>query len=134
MDKDNKNWRFCVVGNIVKTHLDDEGVIRYGTKAFTGGTKVYIPWKWNYIDDREGTFVIGMNRFHRFALEPVDFELLENIRFQIVFKTKVLEIIGWEEAIEGCDSWGRTADDKRGAKAFAERLSARVDELKQNAE
>ena len=118
------------MGNIVKTHLDEEGVVRYGTKAFTGGTKVYIPWKWNCIDDREGTFVIGMNRFHRFALEPVDFELLENIRFQIVFKTTVLEIIDREEVMDGYDSWGRTADDKRGAKAFADRLTRRIEDIK----
>ena len=39
------NWRFGVVGNIVKQHLDNEGIIRYGTKAFTGGTKVYIDGK-----------------------------------------------------------------------------------------
>lgn len=38
----NNNWRFGVVGNIVRQHLDDKGIIRYGTKAFCGGTKVYI--------------------------------------------------------------------------------------------
>lgn len=124
-------WRFCVVGNIVKTHPDEDGVIRYGTKAFTGGTKVYIPWKdWYDIDNREGILVIGLNRFHRYATEYVPFELLENIRFQILFKSTVLRIIGGEETLEGFYSWGRTAEDKRGAKAFAERLSKRIDEVK----
>ena len=37
-----KNWRFGVVGNIVSERIDDEGILRYGTEAFTGGTKVYF--------------------------------------------------------------------------------------------
>ncbi len=33
-----KEWRFGVVGNIIRTHYDEEGILRYGTKAFSGGT------------------------------------------------------------------------------------------------
>ena len=37
-----KNWSFGVAGNIVSKRVDDEGILHYGTKAFTGGTKVYF--------------------------------------------------------------------------------------------
>ena len=37
-----KNWRFCVVGNIIAQHIDADGKLLYGSKAFSGGTKVYI--------------------------------------------------------------------------------------------
>ena len=120
-----RNWRFCVVGNIVKTHLDEDGVIRYGTKAFTGGTKVYIPEKYleECWEDIDTLLVIGLNRFGRYALEyAVPLEFIENIRFQILFKPTVLNIIDYEEIIEGAHCWGRTAADKKDAKAFAEAL------------
>ena len=39
---DDKCWRFCAVGNIVKQHLDENGIVRYGTKAYVGGTRVII--------------------------------------------------------------------------------------------
>ena len=49
-DKPNKNqqtepvqeWRYGVVGNITKTHFDDQGILRYGSSAFCGGAKVYL--------------------------------------------------------------------------------------------
>lgn len=124
-------WRFCVVGNIVKTHADEEGITRYGTKAFTGGTKVYMPGR-RWEEDWDGILAIGRNRFGRYALEDVPLELLENIRFQIVFKTPVLNIILGEEAVDGWDCWGRTAADKREAKAFAARLAEIVEKRKQH--
>ena len=40
--EEKQNWTYCVVGNIKKTHFDEDGMLRYGTAAFTGGTKVYI--------------------------------------------------------------------------------------------
>ena len=111
-----KAWRFCAVGNIVKEHSDGENVF-YGTKAFTGGTKVYI-------NDRSGRLsggditVIGLNRFKRYVLERVPVELVENIRFQRVYKPTVLEIIDYLENMEG-DCWrGRTADDRRALEEF----------------
>ena len=41
-----KNWRFCVVGNIISQHIDADGKLLYGSKAFSGGTKVYIDDLW----------------------------------------------------------------------------------------
>ncbi len=120
MDQD-KQWRFCVAGNIVKSHLDEVGVLRYGTKACTGGTKVYLNGKfWPGESKRIG--VIGLNRFGRYVLHWIPIDLMENIRSQRVFKKTVLAIIDYEEAIEHWLWWGRTAADRREAEAFAERF------------
>ena len=120
MDQD-KQWRFCVAGNIVKSHLDEEGVLRYGTKAFTGGTKVYLDGKgWKELPSTIS--VIGQNRFGRYVLEWVPMELIENVRCQRVFKRTVLNIMDYLERMENWSWWQRTAADRREAEAFAERF------------
>ena len=64
--EDNREWRYCVVGNIVETRIDENGFLRYGTSAFTGGTKVYLCGK--YWDEAYKTItVIGLNRFRKIA-------------------------------------------------------------------
>lgn len=75
-----KNWRFCAVGNIIAQHLDQEGVVRYGTKAFTGGTKVYIYDKSDGLNEGKIT-VIGKNRFKKYAIESVEKQYIENVRY-----------------------------------------------------
>ena len=120
MGKD-KRWRFCVAGNIVKTHVDEEGITRYGTKAFVGGTKVYLEGKYFY-EGQKRVLVIGHNRFGRYALEWIPLELIENIRVQQVFKPTVLKIMDWTEEIEQYGWYGRTGEDKRAAKDLVERL------------
>lgn len=118
-EKKSDNWRFGVVGNIVKQHLDSEGVLRYGTKAFTGGTKVYIDGKgWSH--DRDTVLVIGRNRFGRYAIESVPASLIENVRTQQIYKPKVLEIMDYEEAIEGWAWWKRTSADRKAAEEFVD--------------
>ena len=42
-----KPWKYCVVGNIVRERIDENGVFRRGTVAFKGGARVYIEGK-NY--------------------------------------------------------------------------------------
>ena len=66
MDQDIK-WRFCVSGNIVKSHIGEDGVTYYGTKEYTGGTKVYIDGK-NWAEGMQAIRVIGLNRFKKFEL------------------------------------------------------------------
>ena len=123
-----QKWRFCVVGNIVKTHFDEEGVLRYGTKAFAGGKKVYLCGKYLFdvVDKMDDIFVIGQNRFGRYAFERVPIDLIENVRFKTVFKPHILEIMEWLEEMEGFPWWGRTADDKREAKAFVKAFNERA--------
>lgn len=114
-------WRFGVAGNIVKTHFDEEGVLRYGTKAFTGGTKVYIHGKF-YSEDIAEIGVIGRNRFGRIVLEYIPINLIENFRAQRIYKPTVLEIIDYLEVIEGDSWWGRTAEDRKDAQRFVKRM------------
>ena len=120
-----KNWRFCVVGNIVKSHLDEEGIERYGTKAFTGGTKVYVGGKYMTADlDEMG--VIGLNRFGKYVTENVPVRLIENFRWQAIFKPTVIEIMDYLERLDGWPWWGRTAADKKEVMALAEALNTKL--------
>ena len=49
-----------------RTHYDDQGVLRYGTKAFCGGAKVYLCGK--YWTRKQRTIgVIGLNRYKRYV-------------------------------------------------------------------
>lgn len=115
----NNNWRFGVVGNIVKQHLDIEGVVRYGTKVFTGGTKVYIDGKgWN--NETDTVSVIGRNRFGRYVIESVPVSLIEDVRVQRIYKPTVIQIMCYVEAVEGWTWWKKTSEDKKEAKAFVD--------------
>ncbi len=122
--KSQPQWRHGVAGNITKTHYDEKGILRYGSKAFCGGTKVYLYgkfWPENY--DEIG--VIGLNRFKRWVWESVPVALIENVRYTRVYKPGVLKRMEIEEAIEGADWWKRTAQDKREALAFVQTWNER---------
>ena len=112
-----KEWRFGVVGNITKSHLDEDGQLRYGTKAFTPGTKVFLGGKY-WDSSRDVIGVIGQNRFGRMITEAVPVELIENVRTQIIRHPQVLDIIDYEESMEGWDWWQRTAADKKETQQF----------------
>ena len=56
------DWKYCAIGNIMETHLDEEEMLRRGTKAFAPGTKVYLYGKYWHASDTDIT-VIGLNRF-----------------------------------------------------------------------
>lgn len=114
------DWRFCVVGNIVKKHTDEDGNVFYGTKEFTGGTKVYLDDR-SYLLERGLVSVIGLNRFKRYAVEIVPVELIENVRAQRIYKPTVLKIMDHLESFDGWPWRKRTADDKRAVKAFVEK-------------
>lgn len=115
----NNNWRFCVTGNIIEKHCDSDGNIFYGTKAFRGGTKVYINDK-HLGPESTDAFVIGMNRFKRYVFDVVPLDLIENVRLQRVFKPQILQMIEHDERWEGGIWRERTADDRKGATAFVE--------------
>ena len=118
----NKNlfWRFGVVANVCKSHTDGKGNVFHGTKAFPGGTKVYLSGK-NWDDAKEHIEVIGQNRFGRYALETIPVTLLENVRPQRIFKLTVLSIIDSIENMDGELWWDRTAADRKDTLAFVEK-------------
>lgn len=119
MEMNDNVWRFCLVGNIKFQHSDEEGNTLCGTKAFVGGSKVYIDDRtWGYGNGKAD--VIGLNRFHRYAVESVDIDLIENLRVQRIFKPKVLEIMQHLESLDGWLWRGRTAEDRRMLESFVE--------------
>ena len=115
----NNNWRFCVVGNVTKQHKGEDGKTYYGTKAFKGGTKIYIYRTYRY-EGKKDIAVIALNRFGRFIFESVPVDLIENVRVKTVFEPKVLELMEADEVCEGMEWLGRTKADKRRAEQFVE--------------
>ena len=115
-----KNWRFCAVGNIVAQHVDADGKILYGTRAFSGGTKVYIN-DFTYGLNPGRITVIGQNRHGRIATESVPNDLIENVREQRIFCPRVLKVMDYLEIMDGWTWRRRTAKDKREVQAFVNR-------------
>lgn len=110
-----KEWKYCVVGNIVNERIDESGIIRHGTVAFRGGTRVYLEGKsLHYADDT--IFVIGKNRFGSYAYEKIKRDQIENVRFSKVYKPTIIEkMYPYEEFCW----WGNTEEDGLDAKQFA---------------
>lgn len=117
-----KEWKYCVVGNIVESRVDEEGNLWYGTAAFVGGTKVYLCGK--YWDSTQDTIrVIGLNRRKRFQVIDTPCELIENLRCQRTYKPSVLNLMNnWE--FYDC-WWGNGEEDKREAEEFVQRWCRR---------
>lgn len=89
-------WKYAAAGNIKKSHLDENGIERYGTLTFTGNTKVYLCGKiWN--NERKEIAVLGLCRGKRYYVDRVPVDLIENVRMTKVYTPKVLEIMSnWE--------------------------------------
>lgn len=116
----NPVWRFGVVANITEYHIGEDGKQYRGTKPFTAGTKVYLGGKtWN--ESLKDIRVIGRNRFGRIVLEWISVDCLENVRTQRIYKPHVLEIISYEEHIEGWDWWKRTSSDRKETEEFVKK-------------
>ena len=112
-----RRWKYCVVANIVKTRIDENGILRYGTPAFTGGSKVYLCGKiWNR--NRNGISALGLNRGKRYFVEWVSVDWLENLRVQRVFRPGVLNIMDDMEFEDGW--WQDTPFDLKDTKEFVQ--------------
>ena len=118
---ENIKWKWCAVGNIVRTRIDENGVLRHGTAAFSGGTKVYLCGKYWGASQSEIT-VIGLSRARHFRVCDVPVELIENVRLSQVFKPKVLEIM---DNFEFWDTWWQnTEEDRAEAASFVSRWNS----------
>ena len=94
--------KYCVIGNIVKEHIDEERIVRYGTLPFPGGRKVYISTR--FWDDVGEVTVMGLNRFKsKYILERVPLNLIENIRASKTFDLRVLKLM--QNDFEYRDMW-----------------------------
>ena len=122
----NKNWNFCVAGNIVNTRIDESGILRHGTAGFSEGTKVYLQGKYweEYWKKRGVIMAIGLSRGKRYECLEVPVDAIENVRFQTVFDPKVVSMMDNFEYYGAW--WHRTANDKREAKIFASEWNAKT--------
>lgn len=87
-----QEWRWCLVGNIVKTHeFGETHEIKFGTKQFSAGTKVYMaPIHWG--DGYENIIVIGKpRRGYQYIEIIMRSKYIENLCLQKVFKPAVLK-------------------------------------------
>lgn len=114
-------WRYCVVGNIVKSHYDADGILRYGTSAYVGGTKVYLAGR-NWDFSRDEITVVGLSRGHQQQVHEVPVDLIENVRCQKVYKPSILNVMGNLEF--WLCWWGNTKEDKKAAEEFVARWKA----------
>ena len=116
-------WKYAVAGNIKKSHIDENGILRYGTSAFKGNTKVYLCGR--LLDERllnenrKEISVLGLCRGRRYYVDSVPIDLIENVRLTRVYKPTVLKIMSeWELA--DC-WWGNTQEECNDALAFVKR-------------
>ena len=118
------SWRYAVAGNIKKTRIDENGVLRYGPAAFKANTKVYLSgrlWDERLPDqNKTGILVLGLSRRGRYYVGYIPIELIENLRITRVYKPKVLTMMS---DFEFCECWwGNTQEERDDASAFLKRL------------
>lgn len=117
-------WRYAVAGNIKNTHIDENGILRYGTAAFKGNAKVYLCgrlWDERLPDKNKAEIsVLGLNRGGRYYVDRVSIELIENLRITRVYTPKVLDIMSDFE-FNDC-WWGNTQEEREDASAFLKRF------------
>ena len=122
---EDRKFKYCVVGNIVKTHIDSDGTLRYGTSEYTGGTRVFLCGKFWTISDKE-IEVIGLTRGKEYQVHKVPVNLIENVRSSRTFKPWILSIMdNWEFWNEW---WHDSKKDQKATKAFVS-VWNRKDEL-----
>lgn len=104
------SWCWCLVGNIVKEHeYGEEHEIKYGTKHFSRGTKVFLaPVQWG--DGYEYIVVIGMPRYGNKYIEVITrSKYIENYRMKKVYKPAILKRM----CISQYRWWGDTEKDRK---------------------
>ena len=122
---DRQRFKYCVIGNIVRTHVDVNGTLRHGTAAYTGGTKVFLCGKYWRLADREIN-VIGHTRGKKYQVHAVPVSLIENVRCGRTFRPWVLNIMdNWEY----CSEWWHDSEKDRKATEDFVSVWNRRDEL-----
>ena len=123
MDSDiemNMLWRYAVAGNIKKSRIDENGILRYGTPAYKGNTKVYLcgrNWDERLPDpDKTHISVVELSRGGRYYVDYVPIELIENLRLTRVYTPGVLKIMSDPEFREYW--WGNSQEDRADAAQF----------------
>lgn len=89
-----QEWQWCLVGNIVEEHeFGEDHVIKYGTKHFRPGAKVYINLVYGGMG-YENIHVIGVPRRSKKYIEIViRRKYVRNFRVQKVYRPAVLKMM-----------------------------------------
>ena len=120
--KEKREWKYFVVGNIVKTHFDEDGILRYGTLTYSGGTRVYLEGKY-WDPSRSEISVVGLCRGKRYLVKEVPPALIENVRCSRVYRPAVLAVMNnWEFK---ANWWHDTKEDKLETEAFVSEWNKR---------
>ena len=100
-----QEWQWCLVGNIVEQHEYGENhELRYGTKQFRPGAKVYINLVYGGMG-HESILVIGRpRRTHKYIEVVTARRYVENFRLQKVYKPAILKRMKHSD----WDWWGST--------------------------
>lgn len=108
-EETSNEWRWCLVGNIVESHLfGRHGEERIGTKQFRPGAKVYCSI-WNWGDGWEHCPVIGLPRHGKRLITVVmPSKYITNLRIQKVFNPAVLKEMGKDRY-----NWQSNSDEDR---------------------
>ncbi len=109
-------WKYCVVGNIVRERIDENGILRHGTPAFKGGTRIYLEGK-NYNLARNNITVLGLNRHKRYSYEYLPRDQIDNVRFSRTYKPTIINMMYKYEGFDGW--WGDSDEDGIDARKFA---------------
>ena len=119
----NQLWKYAVAGNIKKSHIDENGILKYGTSAFKGNTKVYLCgrlWDKNLPrENKKEIEVLGLCRGRRYYVDCISVDLIENVRLTRVYTPKVLEIMSNWEFVDCW--WGNSKEERDNAVAFVKR-------------
>ncbi len=102
-------WRYCLVGNIIDRRIYGENhEIKYGTKNFSPGTKVYVDYaQWR--DGGEQRVVIGLPRNRKKLIECViKEEFICNYRLKKIYPSAVLDKMDTSKY----SWWGRDKETK----------------------
>lgn len=120
-----QEWQWCLVGNIVEEHeFGEDHVIKYGTKHFRPGAKVFINLVYGGMG-YEKILVIGVPRHTKKYIEVVIWrKYVCNFRVQKVYKPAVLKMMKYSE----WDWWGNTEETRETIEKCAEWMNAEAAE------
>ncbi len=120
-----QEWQWCLVGNIVEKHeFGEDHAIKYGTKHFRPGAKVFINLVYGGMG-HENILVIGVPRHMKQYIEVViRRKYVCNFRVQKVYKPAVLKMMKDSE----WDWWGNDEETRESLEKSAEWLNAEAAE------
>lgn len=93
-DENGVFYEECIVGNIIGPHYwGEKGEVRYGTKHFRPGAKVYCAFPYGGMG-HERIRVFGKPRRQRRMIDiAIDTRYIKNFRLQKVYDKKVIAFI-----------------------------------------